>query len=348
MPAPAFPSADNAPLRGGPTLRWGVIGPGEIAGDFTDALHRHTDQRVVAVASRRLERAEAFARDHGVDRAFGDAEAMAASPDVDVVYVATPHTRHLPDALTAIAAGKHVLVEKPLATTVADADRIAEAAASAGVLAMEALWTRYLPHSTVMARLLADGAIGDVRLATADVAWANDLSAPGRMSDPALGGGALLDIGVYAFWFTQFVGGRPVERSATGSTRADGVDLDAAVVTRTADGVLATAVTSLLATSPGIGTVAGAEGSLRTLDHLVFPASFELTANGGTAVWSDPSVPTGRQGLAYQAAALASFVDQGLRDSPLHGLADSRSILATIEAARASLTVVDGGAPAAQ
>jgi predicted dehydrogenase len=344
MPAPAFPSADNAPLRGGPTLRWGVIGPGEIAGDFTDALHRHTDQRVVAVASRRLERAEVFARDHGVDRAFGDAEAMAASPDVDVVYVATPHTRHLPDALTAIAAGKHVLVEKPLATTVADADRIAEA----GVLAMEALWTRYLPHSTVMARLLADGAIGDVRLATADVAWANDLSAPGRMSDPALGGGALLDIGVYAFWFTQFVGGRPVERSATGSTRADGVDLDAAVVTRTADGVLATAVTSLLATSPGIGTVAGSEGSLRTLDHLVFPASFELTTNGGTAVWSDPSVPTGRQGLAYQAAALASFVDQGLRDSPLHGLADSRSILATIEAARASLTVVDGGAPAAQ
>jgi hypothetical protein len=116
----------------------------------------------------------------------------------------------------------------------------------------------------------------------------------------------------------------------------------------TADGVLATAVTSLLATSPGIGTVAGSEGSLRTLDHLVFPASFELTANGGTAVWSDPSVPTGRQGLAYQAVALASFVDQGLRDSPLHGLADSRSILATIEAARASLTVVDGGAPAAQ
>ena len=341
MPAPAFPSATHTPLRGGPTLRWGVIGPGEIAGDFTDALHAHTDQRVVAVASRSLDRAEAFARAHGVGSAFDSAEAMAASPDVDVVYVATPHTRHLPDALIAIAAGKHVLIEKPLATTPAEADLIGAAASDAGVLAMEALWTRYLPHTTVMARLLADGAIGDVRLATADVAWANDLSAPGRMTDPALGGGALLDIGVYAFWFTQFATGHPVERHATGSTRADGVDLDAAVVTRTADGVLATAATSLRATSPGIGAVLGSGGSLRTLRNLVFPTSFELTTASGTAIWDDPSVPTGRQGLAYQAAALASFVDAGLRDSPLHSLADSRSILSTIEAARASLTVVD-------
>lgn len=340
MTSLTFPTATTTPLRGGPTLRWGVIGPGEIAGDFTDALHAHTDQRVVAVASRSLDRAEAFARGHGVDSAFDSAEAMAASPDVDVVYVATPHTRHLPDALTAIAAGKHVLIEKPLATTTAEADEIAAAAESAGVLAMEALWTRYLPHTTVMAHLLADGAIGDVRLATADVAWANDLSTPGRMTDPALGGGALLDIGVYAFWFTQFAAGHPVEWRATGSTRADGVDLDAAVVTRTADGVLAAAATSLLATSPGLGTIAGSAGSIRTLENLVFPASFELATADGTAVWSDPTVPAGRQGLAYQAAALSSFVDQGLRDSPLHSLADSRSLLATIEATRASLTVV--------
>ncbi|WP_082460025.1 Gfo/Idh/MocA family protein [Frigoribacterium sp. Leaf8] len=337
---PSFPASTAVPLRGGPVLRWGVIGPGEIAGDFTDALHAHTDQRVVAVASRSLDRAEAFARAHGVDTAHGDAEALVASPDVDVVYVATPHTRHLPDALTAIRAGKHVLIEKPMATSTAEADEIVAAASAAGVLAMEALWTRYLPHTTVIAELLAEGAIGDVRLATADVAWANDLSAGGRMTDPALGGGALLDIGVYAFWFTQFATGHPVEWHATGSTRADGVDLDAAVVTRTADGVLATAATSLLTTSPGLGTISGTTGSIRTLQNLVFPATFELTTGRGSAVWNDPTVPTGRQGLAYQATALASYVDAGLRDSPLHSLADSRSLLATIEATRASLTVV--------
>jgi len=337
---PTFPAATAVPLRGGPTLRWGVIGPGEIAGDFTDALHALTDQRVVAVASRSLDRAEAFGRAHGVDTAYGDQEALVASPEVDVVYVATPHTRHLPDALTAIRAGKHVLIEKPMATGTAEADEIAAAASAAGVLAMEALWTRYLPHTTVMASLLADGVIGDVRFATADVAWANDLSAGGRMADPALGGGALLDIGVYAFWFTQFATGHPVEWHATGSTRADGVDLDAAIATRTADGVLATAMTSLLTTSPGLGTIAGSTGSLRTLQHLVFPSTFELVTASGSAVWSDPSVPTGRRGLAYQATALASYVDAGLLDSPLHSLADSRSLLATIEATRASLTRV--------
>jgi len=335
-----FPSSSGAALRGGPALRWGVIGAGEIAGDFTDALHSLTDQRVVAIASRSQERADAFARRHGVERGHDDAAAMVASPDVDVVYVATPHTRHRPDALLAISAGKPVLIEKPMAVSTAEADEIAAAARAAGVFAAEALWTRYLPHMTVMARLLADGAIGDVRLATAEVAWANDLSAPGRMTDPALGGGALLDIGVYAAWFTQFAGGHPVEVRASGTTRADGVDLEAAIVTRSDRGVLATAATSLLATSPGQGTISGSAGSVRTLGNLVFPASFELTTDVGTAVWSDPAVPTGRRGLAYEAAAVAGLVAEGVTDSPLHSLADARSVLATIEAARAQLTVV--------
>jgi predicted dehydrogenase len=100
-----FPDSTATPLRGGPALRWGVVGTGEIAGDFTDALHAHTDQRVVAVSSRTLDRAERFASAHGVETAVEGEEALVALPDVDVVYVATPHTSHVPDALLAIAAG---------------------------------------------------------------------------------------------------------------------------------------------------------------------------------------------------------------------------------------------------
>ncbi len=335
-----FPESTATPLRGGPALRWGVIGTGEIAGDFTDALHAHTDQRVVAVSSRTLDKAERFAASHGVATAVEGQEALVALAEVDVVYVATPHTSHVPDALLAIDAGKHVLVEKPFATTTEEADRLIAAARAAGVLAMEAMWTRYVPHSTVLARLLADGAIGDVRLATADVAWANDLSSGGRMADPSLGGGALLDIGVYAVWFAQFAIGRPVDVRATGTTRADGVDLEAAIALRTAEGRVGTAVTSLLTTSPGLGTISGSTGTVRMLEHLVFPASFEVSTAAGTATWHDPSVLRGRDGLAYEATALAAFVAEGRTDSPLHSLDDARSVTAVLEATRASLTVV--------
>ena len=155
----SLPAAARIPTRRRPALRWGVLAPGGIAADFTDALHRHTRQRVVAAGSRSAERAAAFAAAHGVERVVRLATSSSSPiPEVDVVYVASPHSEHLEHALLAIAAGKHVLIEKPMAVTAdAGARRIVAAARAAGVFAMEAMWTRYLPQTDIVRQLLDDG-----------------------------------------------------------------------------------------------------------------------------------------------------------------------------------------------
>src|SRR6187431_2105922 len=116
-----LPSPTHTPLRGGAVLRWGVLAPGGIAGDWVRTVHEHTAQRVVAVASRSLDRAQAFAQVHGIERAYGSYDELAGDPDVDVVYIAAPHSEHRALALLAIAAGKHVLIEKPIGVNAREA-----------------------------------------------------------------------------------------------------------------------------------------------------------------------------------------------------------------------------------
>ena len=198
-----FPSPTVAPLRGGPVPRWGILAPGGIADYFAHAVLTHTNQRIVAVASRSAERAAAFAARHGIDRSYGSYEQLVHDPDVQIVYVAAPHSEHLPLGLQAIAAGKHVLIEKPLALSAHEAEQITAAATSSGVLAAEAMWTRYLPQFDVLHTILERGDLGIIRLATADVGWQMGPDAPPRFFDPAQGGGAALDMGVYGYWFAQ-------------------------------------------------------------------------------------------------------------------------------------------------
>ncbi|OIH93469.1 Gfo/Idh/MocA family protein [Curtobacterium sp. MCBA15_001] len=335
-----FPVPAVEPLRGGPVLRWGVIGPGVIANDFTSTLHANSDQRVVAVGSRSPERAAAFAARHGVPTAHASYEALVADPDVDVVYVASPHPQHLAHALLAIAAGKHVLVEKPMTTSAADTRTLATAAREAGVLAMEAMWTRYLPGTTVIARLLADGMLGDVQLATVDVGWPHDASDPDdRMFDPTAGGGALLDAGVYGHWFARFATGAAVTSRTTGAVSDRGVDLQSVTVSRAAGGAQAVVSTSITAWTPGLATIAGTSATVRYTDHFVFPASFAVHRGGDADRWSERSGLRGRQGLVWQATALARYVADGRTDSPVHSLEDAIGVATALDAARAALDV---------
>lgn len=342
----AFPEPDVAPLRGGPVLGWGVIGPGEIANDFTATLHANSDQRVLAVGSRSPERAAAFAARHGVPGVHGSYEALVADPTVDVVYVASPHPQHLEHALLAIAAGKHVLVEKPMTTSAADTRTLADAARGAGVLAMEAMWTRYLPGTTVVARLLADGALGDVRLATVDVGWPHEPDPADRMFDPAAGGGALLDAGVYGHWFARFATGTPVTTSTTGAVSERGVDLQSVTVSTADGGAQSVVTTSMTAWTPGLAVIAGSQATVRYTDHFVFPASFAVHRGAETDAWTEPTGLTGRQGLVWQAAALARSVADGRTESPLHTLDDSIGVAVALDAARAALDVPAAASPA--
>ncbi len=331
LPIPRVP-----PLRGGPVLRWGVLAPGEIANDFVTTLHANTDQRVVAVGSRSADRASAFAVTHGIPRS-GSYRAVVEDPDVDVVYIASPHSEHRTLALLAIAAGKHVLVEKPIALTAEEAVEIAAAARGAGVFAMEALWSRYLPQADVIAQLLEQRAIGDVTLVTAVLGWRWPYDPASRGYDPALGGGAMLDAGVYSLWFSQFVLGEPARIQASGNLAPTGVDSDTVVAIESASGALAAVTTSIVADTPVLAAVYGTEGSIQFDSAFVMPGSFRLVTAAGTQTFTDDSGLVGRAGLAWQAVALAQYVSDGLTESPVHSLDDSVALMRTIDEVRSQV-----------
>src|SRR6478609_15127 len=186
------------PQPGG--LRWGILATGGIAHAFARDL-RTAGMALTAVGSRRPEAAEAFAAEFAVDHSHGSYEALVADPDVDIVYISTPHPLHADNAVLALEAGKHVLVEKPFTLNAAEASRVRDVAAEKGLLAMEAMWTRYLPHMVRIRELLAEGALGDVRAVTADHTQSISTDPTHRLNALELGGGALLDLGIYPVSF---------------------------------------------------------------------------------------------------------------------------------------------------
>lgn len=327
-------------------LRWGVLAPGFIAADFTATVLANTDQRVTAVASRSAERAAGFAARHGIGRAYGSYEPLVADPEVDIVYVAAPHSEHRALSLLAISAGKHVLIEKPIALSAAEAQEIASAARSAGVLAAEAMWTRYLPQFDVLHQVLKRGDLGAVRLATADVGWQMRPDGPPRMLDPALGGGAALDMGVYGYWFAQFAIGRPVRIHALGSLTGTGVDDQSVTAIAGADSRQASVTTSMAVANSGLAAIYGTAGRAQFLEPFVFPARFAVHTAGEVHEWRDASGLTMRAGLAWQASALAQIVTDGLTDSPVHSLDDAISVMRTIDAVRHQLAEAHDAPPA--
>lgn len=336
-----FPEPElYAPGQGEPVMRWGVLGPGNIAGAFVRAMLAHTQQRVVAVASRSAERAEAFRARMGVDRAYGSYSRLVADRDVDVVYVSTPQSEHLPLGLLALEAGKHVVIEKPLATTAADARTLVAAAREAGVFLMEAMWSRYFPQTSVIRRLAADGALGNVRSVFADFGHAVPADETHRLYRPDLGGGALLDLGVYPVQFSSMVLGRPAAITTIGALTHTGVDAYSTSILQHPSGAQSTLSTSLLARTPSRAYIAGTEARIELDGPFHVPAGFSLGVNDFTAApvrWDDPTGLTLYDGLSWEATAAAKFIGEGRAESPVHTLGETIEILETIDEMRRQL-----------
>jgi predicted dehydrogenase len=340
MSAPPIP--DPRPLPPAPALRWGLMAPGGIAGRFADALHAHSPQRFVAVGSRSAERAGRFAAEHGIERAFGSYEQVAAEPDVDAVYVASPHSAHRDLALLAITAGKHVLIEKPLAASAAEAQVIADAARTAGVMAMEAMWTRYLPQADVIRQLLAAGQVGDVRFVSADFGFAAAFDPAHRLFDPDQAGGVLLDAGVYPVSFASSVLGPASSVTAVGGLAPTGVDCDAALVMDHGDRY-STALTSITSSLPTRATIMGSKGRIDVDAPFFAPGGLTFTAGNAwgpdaqAARWEDRTYADPYSALHYQADALARYAAGGRTESPVHPLDEVVAVLRTIDEARRQL-----------
>jgi predicted dehydrogenase len=335
----ALPSPRTLDPQEAPVLRWGILGPGLIAGAFAESLRKHTRQRITAVGSRSLNRAQSFATRYGGGTAHASYSELVADPEVDVVYVASPHSEHHEHALLAIAAGKHVLVEKAFTRNAAEAGEVIAAAKAAGVLVMEAMWTRFLPHIDVVRQVLETGGLGDVTTVIADHGqWFAD-DASSRLFDPALAGGALLDLGIYPVSFASFALGTPASIVATGKLAFTGVDGQVSTILSAANGAQALVNTTLFAKTPTTATIVGTEARIEIDGDFYAPSRVSLIARDGQRVEWDANVITGAEGLCFQAAELARLVAEGASESPLIPNAETISILQTTDEIRRQLGV---------
>jgi predicted dehydrogenase len=303
------------------TVRWGIVGPGRIANKMVRDFPHVAGAEAVAVASRSIDRAKDFAAAHGLARAHGSYRAILDDPDVDVLYVATPHPQHRAVALAALRAGKAVLVEKAFTVTPEATREIAALSAETGVFAMEAMWTRFQPVIVRMRELLADGAVGQVRAVTADLGVQHPMDPDDRFADPGLGGGALFDLGVYPISFAQMLLGTPAAVTAHGSMSPAGVDLEETVLLRYADGRAAALFESLRCATPGGARVVGTEGWVDVLPRFHHPDTVVLHRAGREP--EEITVPHTGGGYAHELAEVTECLLAGRRESAVMPLADT-------------------------
>ena len=309
------------------------MGTGWIAERFVASLQRHSSQEVVAVGSRNHDSAAAFADQFTIPRSHASYQDLVADPDIDVIYVATPHNAHLEGAMLALEADKHTVVEKPLAINVAQAERIAEAAATRGLFCMEAHWTSFLPKYDVLRQLLDELAIGEV---TAVVADFGEWFPPGhRIHKPELAGGPVLDLGTYLVSLVINVfDGPPDHIHASGVPTDSGVQGQTAMIL-THGNRQAVLHTTILANTPTAATIAGTRGSITIDGPFYQPGSFTVTAADGSAsLRYDEPRSAHEGGLHYQAAEVARRIEAGDTQSPLRPLSVSIQTIAVMDEVR--------------
>ena len=311
-------------------LRWGLIGTGGIAATFAADLELTDSGVVAAVGSRRMDSADRFGDRFGVPNRHASYEALVADPEVDVVYVATPHPFHHANAQLALSAGKPVLVEKAFTMNAAEARDLVATARAEGLFLMEAMWTRFLPHIAQIRGLLDDGALGEIVTVTADHGqwFANDPEF--RMFAPELGGGALLDLGVYPVSFASMVLGAPQRIVSVVSPAFTGVDGQTSMVFGYAGGAQAVLTCTLSAKSPTRAAIVGTEARIEIDGDFYAPTSFTLIPRGGEQTRFD--APHEGRGLRHEADEVARCLREGLLESPLMPLEETISIMATMDA----------------
>lgn len=307
------------------SIGWGILATGKIARTFAEDLALVPDARLVAVGSRSPGSARAFTDEHG-GRPHGSYAALVTDPDVDVVYVASPHALHLEHVTLALDAGKHVLCEKPLTVSVAQAEEMLALAHSRDRFLMEAMWTACHPVVRVVADGVRSGRFGRPRHLHAELGFRVEADPDDRMLDPALGASALLDMGIYPLTLAHLLLGEAITLRATAELSDRGIDLDIAVAGRYPGGALATMTASMTSWSTRSASLATDLGRLE-LDDFHHPTSATFTPydegtgrGGGRGVPIDLTAdaePVLGRGYAHEIIEVQRCLRAGLRESPL-------------------------------
>ena len=316
-------------------FRWGILGPGNIAAKFATGVAALADQEVVAVGSRTQASADRFADRFSIRRRHTGYEALAADPEVDVIYVATPHNFHREHTILALRHGKHVLCEKPFAINAAEAQEMVDVAREAGIFLMEAMWSRFLPIIVEVRRLIADGAIGAVQMIQADFGFRASFNPASRLFDPALGGGALLDVGVYPVSLATLLLGEPDRIAAVAALGATGIDENTGMLLGYPGGEVALLATTVRASTLQEAIILGSAGSIRLHSPWWVGNTLTLQRAGDDAeVVARPFIANG---YSHEAMEVADCVRAGRLESETMPLNESLLVMRIMDAVRAQL-----------
>ena len=321
------------------SLQWGIVATGSISTSFVEELQRARGSRLVAVASRSLERAKDFAGRHGARRAYDSVEQLVADDEVDAVYVGSPHTHHAGATRLALEAGKAVLCEKPFTLNAAEAEQLIALSRSRGVFLMEAMWTHCLPAVRRLVELVDEGAIGPVRHLSASLGAVPPDFRTYRMTDPQLGGGALLDMGVYPVSFAHLVLCRPDRVGATAVIEG-GVDLATSMTLAWDGSAERPASTAILASSmvaglPNDAVVVGEQARIHVPANFFQPAGFAVVRPDQDPEWVE--APYRGRGFVHEIEEVERCVAAGLTESPLVPLARTRAVMTLLDTVREAI-----------
>ena len=323
------------------TIRWGILGTGGIADAFATDLTAN-GFTIAAVGSRTQDSADEFAARFGIPTAHASYEALAADPEVDVIYVSTPHPFHAANATLALEGGKHVLVEKPFTLNTAEAQGVVTLAEEKGLVVLEAMWTRWLPHMVRLRALIAEGLIGEVRTVIADHNQFLPKDPKHRINAPELGGGALLDLGIYPVSFAWDVLGEPQTIAAISSPTATGVDRQTAILFGYADGQQAVLHTALDTAGPNTASIIGTDGWIAARNTFYAPTAFTVFDSAGEVV--EEYVDTVEQrGMQYQAWEAERLVSAGLTAGDILPPNETVAIMGALDEIRRQIGLVYPG-----
>ncbi len=313
-------------------IRWGILGPGNIAHKFAKGLAVISDAELVAVGSRSLERANSFADAYSVDARYGSYEELANDRSVDVIYVATPHPFHREHTLLCLEAGKAVLCEKPISINAQTTKDMVNTAREKRIFLMEAMWTRFLPTIVKAREWIADGRIGDVRLVKADFGFRVGWNPASRLLDPNLGGGSLLDVGVYTISLAHLIfGSAPSQVAGLAHLGETGVDEQAGMVLGFQNGGLAVLCSAVRANTPQEARIIGTDGSIHIPD---FWHSTTATLSVANEVVDQIDKPFQGSGYEYEAMEVNRCLRAGELESPIMPLQESIEVMETADELR--------------
>lgn len=313
-------------------IRWGILSTGNIAHALAGDLPLVENSELLAVASRSQTSADKFGDQYNIPRRYASYEDMVNDPDIDVIYVATPHGRHYADAMLCLRGGKAVLCEKAFALNAKETRALIQYARANDLFLMEAMWSRFIPAIQQIQNLIQSGAIGQVRMVTANFGFNADFDATSRLFDPQLGGGALLDIGIYPLTLAWLICGAPesiVSRAITGKT---GVDEQAGVVMRYPDGAIANLVFSLQAKMPDTASIYGTEGTINIHPRWWYTKSFEIVRPSGEIELID--APYAGRGYQFEAQEVVNCLLSGQLESNTAPLDETLAIMEIMDGLR--------------